>query len=189
MPEGDATHHQNEGKEMMIIDSEETSHMAVQQLYPPPPRYYAEACPASGCVLEPPPLPQHPDTYQCFGEMYSVEPGMPMLQVSQEFERLDDGSVDIKEQLLKLHARLVDGSEELLETLARDPSAYARKVEHLGLLFRNMQYLVNLLRPLQARRTMVDVLEQRAARVQGMLDALAQAMSAGEALCISNDSS
>lgn len=154
---------------------EKSTQPAVQQLFPPPPRYYPDACPVSGCVVEPPPLPK--ESYQVFGEMYSVETGMPLLQVSQEFKRNKDGSLDIKRELVQLYEKLETCVDELLETLARDPSEYARIVERLGVLFRNMQYLVNLLRPVQARHTLVDVLEHRAEKLKGMLDTLSELSS------------
>jgi len=141
-----------------------------QQLFPPPPRYYGDACPSTGCVLEPPPLPQ--DSYQVFGEMYSVETGMPLLQVSQEFKRNEDGSLDIKRELSQLFLRLEESIREVLHTLSTEPSEYARGVERLGVLFRNMQYLANLLRPVQARRTLEDVLTQRAEKLQSMIRTL-----------------
>lgn len=141
-----------------------------QQLFPPPPRYYGDACPSTGCVLEPPPLPQ--DSYQVFGEMYSVETGMPSLQVSQEFKRHADGSIDVKKELSQLYEKLVECIKEVVETLSREPSEYARGVERLGVLFRNMQYLANLLRPIQARHTLCDVLARRAERLQEMIDTL-----------------
>lgn len=86
---------------------------------------------------------------------------MPGLQVSQEFERSEkDGSICVKEQLVLLHRALVGGIDGMLETVMKDSTLYARKVEYVGLLFRNMQYLVNMLRPEQARETLGDVLRQ-----------------------------
>lgn len=152
-----------------------TTQQTVQQLFPPPPRYYVDACPPTGCVLEPPPLPQ--ESYQVFGEVYSVETGLPLLQVSQEFKRNEDGSLDVKKELLELYTRLVECINEVIETLAKEPSQYARGVERLGVLFRNMQYLTNLLRPVQARHTLDNVLERRAGRLQAIIDTLSELSS------------
>jgi len=161
------------------MELQQQQEKTTQQLFPPPPRYYGDACPCTGsCVLEPPPRPQ--DSYQVFGEMYSVETGMPLLQVSQEFKRNADGSIDIKKQLGQLYEKLVECIKEVVNTLAREPSEYARGVERLGVLFRNMQYLINLLRPVQARHTLEDVLARRAERLQDMIDTLSS-------LCTKND--
>jgi hypothetical protein len=110
-----------------------------------------------------------------FGEMYSVETGMPMLQVGQEFEKVQD-TIFVKDQLLILHGRLARAIQELLATLVHDPSSYARRVEYVGLLFRNMQYLLNLLRPLQGARTLEDVLTNRIQEKKDRLDDLAKYM-------------
>ena len=141
-----------------------------QQLFPPPPPWYS-SCHADELVQvehapsgyrEPPPVPSAGEgvsSYQQFGEIFSLEDGMPGLQVSQEFERSEkDGSICVKEQLLLLHRALVGGIDEMLETVMKDSTSYARKVEYVGLLFRNMQYLINMLRPEQARETLRDVL-------------------------------
>lgn len=141
-----------------------------QQLFPPPPPWYTDfnaefdedSLRHSG--QEPPPVPSSSagiSSYQQFGEIFSLEDGMPGLQVSQEFERSEkDGSICVKEQLVLLHRALVGGIDGMLETVMKDSTLYARKVEYVGLLFRNMQYLVNMLRPEQARETLGDVLRQ-----------------------------
>lgn len=142
-----------------------------QQLFPPPPPWYS-SCHTDELAKknhggrsgyrEPPPVPSAGEgvsSYQQFGEIFSLEDGMPGLQVSQEFERSEkDGSICVKEQLLLLHRALVGGIDGMLETVMKDSTSYARKVEYVGLLFRNMQYLINMLRPEQARETLRDVL-------------------------------
>jgi hypothetical protein len=100
-----------------------------------------------------------------------VETGIAPLHVGTEFEKVD-GKIAVKEQLLALHARLTQAIDDLLETLADDPSSYARKVEQVGLIFRNMQYLINILRPLQAAQTLKDVLRHKIREKQDCLEAL-----------------
>ena len=125
-----------------------------QQLYPPPPPYFALA--ASGQLRPPPPVT---GTYQLFGELFTTEDGLPPLQVRRLFDSRPDGSVDYRAQLLALHKELVANFLELLVVLVERPSGYARQVENVGLVLRNMQYLANQLRPHQARATLVDALE------------------------------
>ena len=71
----------------------------------------------------------------------------------------EDGSVDIKGQLLALHRELAVNFLELLEVLIERPSAYARQLENVGLVLRNMIYLANQLRPAQARATVLEALK------------------------------
>lgn len=130
---------------------EETVAVAQQQLFPPPPPYYRLAD-----QLEPPPIVE--GTYQQFGELFTTEDGMPALHVSEQFERRQDGSIDVKKELLALHEKLREGIDSLLTVLSQDPSSYARQLEQVGLIFRNMQYLMNELRPIQARRSLKDAL-------------------------------
>jgi mediator of RNA polymerase II transcription subunit 7 len=130
---------------------EETVAVAQQQLFPPPPPYYRLAD-----QLEPPPIVE--GTYQQFGELFTTEDGMPALHVSEQFERRQDGSIDVKKELLGLYEKLREGIDSLLTVLSQDPSSYARQLEQVGLIFRNMQYLMNELRPIQARRSLKDAL-------------------------------
>jgi hypothetical protein len=137
--------------------------IAAQEIYPQPPPYYTRA----GELL-PPPIPTETtanaedgsSAFHVFGELHSLQNGIPLLQVSPEFVREEGGSILVKEQLTILHARLAHSIDELFETLVSDPSEYARKVEHVGLIFRNMQYLINMLRPIQAKVSLQDVLRQ-----------------------------
>ncbi len=56
---------------------------------------------------------------------------------------------DFRGQLLRLNRELLFIFVELLGTLADAPSGYARGVEALGLVVRNMHYLLNALRAQQ----------------------------------------
>jgi mediator of RNA polymerase II transcription subunit 7 len=127
----------------------------VQQLYPPPPPYFRLA---EQGLLSPPPVIE--GEYPQFGEIYTTEDGLPALQVRRLYKINDDGSMNIKEQLLALHRELAVSFLELLEVLVDRPSGYARQVENVGLVLRNMIFLANQLRPPQARATVLLSLKQ-----------------------------
>jgi len=97
---------------------------------------------------------------------------MPALHVSEQFQRREDGSIDVKQQLLALHATLTEGIEGLLTVLSQDPSSYARQLEQVGLIFRNMQYLMNEMRPIQARWSLKDALRASIERKKKALERL-----------------
>ena len=125
-----------------------------QHLYPPPPPYFRLAEQGS---LTPPPVME--GEYLQFGEIFTTEDGLPALQVRRLYDISEDGSVDIKGQLLALHRELAVNFLELLEVLIERPSAYARQLENVGLVLRNMIYLANQLRPAQARATVLEALK------------------------------
>ena len=50
---------------------------------------------------------------------------------------------------------------ELVKVLVEQPSEYARRVEQIGLLLRNVHALLNAIRPYQARATLKHLLEVR----------------------------
>ena len=79
----------------------------------------------------------------------------------------------MKRELIKLHSRLTLAIHDLLQTLVDDPQFYARRVEHCGSLFRNMQYLLSLLREKQATDgTLVDLLRHKIQEKRACLSAL-----------------
>ncbi len=97
---------------------------------------------------------------------------IPPLHVSSEYDRTD-GKIALKTELTKLHARLTLAIHDLLQTLVDDPQSYARRVENCGSLFRNMQYLLSLLREVQATdATLVDLLRHKIEEKRACLAAL-----------------
>jgi hypothetical protein len=134
-------------------------------LFPPVPPYAT----AEHGEYTRPELPT--DTFVLFGEIHSRTPGIPPLHVQTEFDKVD-GKIAVKEELLKLHKRLTQAVDELLEALCEDPQSYARRVELVGLLFRNMQYLLNILREKQATATTLDLLRHKIREKQDCLAAL-----------------
>ena len=114
------------------------------------------------------------DTFVLFGEIFSKEPGIPPLHVQTEFDKVE-GKIAVKEELLKLLARLEQAIDELLEALCEDPQSYARRVEYVSNLFRNMQFVLSLLRVKQATdATIVDLLRHKIQEKQDCLVALGE---------------
>ena len=138
-----------------------------QQLYPPPPPYFRHA--ATG-LLTPPPVVE--GEYLQFGEIFTTEDGIPALQVRRLYD-LDNS--DIKAQLLVLHRELAVNFLELLQVLIEKPSAYARQVENVGLVLRNMMHLANQLRPVQARAAVLKSLQDSIEEKKRALEELKRA--------------
>ncbi|CAL5228168.1 g11249 [Coccomyxa viridis] len=135
----------------------------VQQAFPPPPPYYqdfaafADASQDSSLPEPPPPIKGE---YQLFGELHTTEDGIPPLTVRPLFSVDAPGSVDFRTELRKLNKELLFCFLDLINTLVERPSAYARSVENVGLVARNMHYLLNALRGHQARATLEETLRQ-----------------------------
>ena len=83
-----------------------------------------------------------------------TEEGLPPLQAPPLFQASARGTLDYRAALLQLVDELLFGYAELLDCVARRPaagSAAARAVEAVGAAARNASYLLNALRPRQAR--------------------------------------
>ncbi|DBA83653.1 TPA: hypothetical protein ACH3X1_006210 [Trebouxia sp. C0004] len=126
-----------------------------QSLYPPPPEFYRlYRDDAEGTAERPlPPLPPQPveETFQMFGEMHTVEPGIPALQAQSLIHTMANGSIDIKQELLHMNKELLFSFEELLSVLIDQPSSSANRIADIGDLLRQMHHLLNMLRPHQVR--------------------------------------
>ena len=59
-----------------------------------------------------------------------------------------------------LHRELIACINDLFSALELQPSTYARSVESVGTIVRNMQHLTRLMRPLQARLTLIETLKK-----------------------------
>ncbi|KAK9806166.1 hypothetical protein WJX72_003807 [[Myrmecia] bisecta] len=161
-----------------------------QQAYPPPPPFYRLYRPdADGSAERPlPPEPPKPveGEYVLFGEFHSTESGVPPLTGRPLFEPRPNGTIDFKGHLLKLNKELLFNFLELLDTLVDRPSAYARQVENLGLIMRNMHYLLNIMRSHQARATLQEILEteieERKAAAQEIRDQIESAQKVMQGL-------
>lgn len=133
------------------------------EIYPPPPPWYRlYRLDADGSAERPlppaPPAPVHGD-YQLFGRMESTEAGIPPLAVKQLFHVRPNGSVDFKGELLKLNRELLVQYLDLVDTLIDRPSSYARGVEAISTIIRNMHFLLNHLRSHQARASLEFMLQ------------------------------
>ena len=60
--------------------------------------------------------------------------------------QVDQWSADFREQLRLLNKELLFNFLRLLDYLVDQPSQYARQVEQIGQILRNMRHLLNLLR-------------------------------------------
>eukprot|EP00887_Chlorella_sp_A99_P001113 scaffold14.g1113.t1 len=166
---------------------EQQQQQNAQQLFPPPPPFYSlYSAGADGSAERPlPPLPPALPTageYTVFGVVHTVESGLPRLQGRQIYAAQPDGSIaDIKGQLLVLHRELVANLVELLNLLVDKPSAYARQVENVMLLFRNCMHLCNLLRPNQARASLLATLQRDLAQRREAAQQLRQLGAAADA--------
>ncbi|CAN1306957.1 Mediator of RNA polymerase II transcription subunit 7b [Linum perenne] len=103
--------------------------------YPPPPPYYRlykDYLQNPKSAPEPPPPVE--GTYVCYGGNYTKE----LRSLNRE---------------LQLHIL------ELADVLVERPSQYARRVEEISLIFKNLHHLLNSLRPHQARATLIHILE------------------------------
>ena len=79
-------------------------------------------------------------------------------------QNLSVGTVttDFKAELRRLNRELLFTFLDLLDCLVQRPSAYARAVENVGLIARNMSYLLNALRSEQASLLSVSGMQEAA---------------------------
>ncbi|XP_057498473.1 mediator of RNA polymerase II transcription subunit 7a-like isoform X2 [Actinidia eriantha] len=68
-------------------------------------------------------------------------------------------NIDFKNELRSLNRELQLHILELTDVLIERPSQYARRVEEISLIFKNLHHLLNSLRPHQARATLIHILE------------------------------
>ncbi|KAI3826364.1 hypothetical protein L1987_00411 [Smallanthus sonchifolius] len=129
--------------------------------YPPPPPYYRqykdyEQDPTS--APEPPPPIQ--GTYLLYGSTYTTDDVLPSLEDQGVRQLYPKGpNVDFKKELRSLNREMQLHILELADVLIERPSQYARRVEDISLLFKNLHHLLNSLRPHQARSTLIHILE------------------------------
>lgn len=134
--------------------------------YPPPPPYYrlykdyldnADSAPSP-----PPPIE---GTYTMFGANYTTNDLLPSLEEQGLHQLYPKGpNVDYKKELKALNRELTLQMLELADILVERPSQYARRVEDISLILRNMHHLLNSIRPHQARATLIHILEMQIRR-------------------------
>lgn len=135
--------------------------MAAASAYPPPPPYYKLYKDYSeNATSAPAPPPPVVGTYLMFGSTYTTDDMLPSLEEQGLRQLYPKGPhVDYKQELKQLNRELVLNMLELADVLVDRPSQYARRVEDMGLILRNMHHLLNSLRPHQARATLIHILE------------------------------
>ncbi|GMH32945.1 hypothetical protein BSKO_00779 [Bryopsis sp. KO-2023] len=135
-----------------------------RQAYPPPPFFYklceeeAEGAAETDSedltdVVEPPSPVQ--GEYHSFGEIFETTDGVPKIPVQQLFR---DADVDFKVELKKLNRETIFCFLELISVLISNPGGYARNLENLGVILRNVHQLLNLMRPHQALASLEQML-------------------------------
>lgn len=129
--------------------------------YPPPPPYYRlyknysqdpDSAPA------PPPPIDGP--YVLYGASYTTDDALPGLEEQGVRQLYPKGpNIDFRKELRSLNRELQLNLLELADVLVERPSQYARRVEDVSLIFKNLHHLLNSLRPHQARATLIHILE------------------------------
>nr|XP_027088112.1 mediator of RNA polymerase II transcription subunit 7b-like isoform X2 [Coffea arabica] len=119
--------------------------------YPPPPpfyRLYKKYSEDSKSAPEPPPPIE--GNYQLFGATYTTDDVLPSLEEQGVRQLYPKGpNVDFKKELRALNRELQLHILELADILIERPSQYARRVEDISLIFKNLHHLLNSLRPHQ----------------------------------------
>ncbi|CAI9779411.1 unnamed protein product [Fraxinus pennsylvanica] len=129
--------------------------------YPPPPPYYKlykDYIQNPNSAPEPPPPIQ--GTYVLYGANYTTDDVLPTLEEQGVRQLYPKGpNVDFKKELRSLNRELQLHLLELADVLVERPSQYARRVEDISLIFKNLYHLLNSMRPHQARATLIHILE------------------------------
>ncbi|KAL0333671.1 UNVERIFIED_CONTAM: Mediator of RNA polymerase II transcription subunita [Sesamum angustifolium] len=129
--------------------------------YPPPPPYYRlykEYLKDPDSAPAPPPPIEGP--YVLYGANYTTDDVLPGLEEQGVRQLYPKGpNIDFKKELTALNRELQLHLLELADVLVERPSQYARRVEDISLIFKNLHHLLNSLRPHQARATLIHILE------------------------------
>ncbi|ONI03574.1 hypothetical protein PRUPE_6G266300 [Prunus persica] len=138
--------------------------------YPPPPPYYKLY---KDYLQDPKSAPELPPegTYICYGGNYTTDDILPSLEDQGVRQLYPKGPniamppsipvliIYFKKELRSLNRELQLHILELADILVERPSQYARSVEDISLIFKNLHDLLNSLRPHQARATLIHILE------------------------------
>ncbi|CAN6716783.1 unnamed protein product [Malus baccata var. baccata] len=129
--------------------------------YPPPPPYYRlykDYLQDPKSAPEPPPPIEGP--FLCYGANHTIDEILPSLEEQGVRQLYPKGpNIDFKKELRSLNRELQLHILELADILVERPSQYARRVEEISLIFKNLHHLLNSLRPHQARATLIHILE------------------------------
>ncbi|KAG6422872.1 hypothetical protein SASPL_113254 [Salvia splendens] len=128
--------------------------------YPPPPPYYRlyknysddpDSCPAQKPPIQGP--------YFLYGASYTTDDVLPGLEEQGVRQLYPKGDIDFKKEVRSLNRELQLNILELADVLVEHPSQYARRVEDISLIFKNLYHLLNSLRPHRARATLIHIME------------------------------
>ncbi|XP_071690439.1 mediator of RNA polymerase II transcription subunit 7a isoform X2 [Rutidosis leptorrhynchoides] len=141
--------------------------------YPPPPPFYRlykdyEQDPSSA----PEPPPPIEGTYLLYGANYTTDDILPSLEDQGVRQLYPKGpNLDFKKELRSLNRELQLHILELADVLIERPSQYARRVEDISLIFKNLHHLLNSLRPhqIQRRKQAVEDIKRRREEAQRLL--------------------
>jgi len=129
--------------------------------YPPPPppfyRLYKDYDQDPSSTPEPPPPLQIDEKH-----INELLPSLESHNVRQLYP--NEPNIDFKKELRTLNRELQLHILELADILVERPSQYARRVEDISLIFRNLHHLLNSLRPHQARATLIHMSESQIQR-------------------------
>ncbi|XP_030381916.1 mediator of RNA polymerase II transcription subunit 7-like [Scaptodrosophila lebanonensis] len=143
----------------------------VSSLPLPPKEYfknYSNKAVAKGLAPPPPPAPSDNQNITVFGIQHNSNELVCPLE-SQNIKRIVPVHFDRRKELTKLNHSLVVTFLDLLDTLIMCPEHPKRreKLDHINLLFVQMNHLINELRPHQARETLRVMMElQKRQRVE-----------------------
>uniref|UniRef100_A0A0E0H715 Mediator of RNA polymerase II transcription subunit 7 n=1 Tax=Oryza nivara TaxID=4536 RepID=A0A0E0H715_ORYNI len=101
-----------------------------------------------------------------------VLPSLEDQGVRQLYPKSPD--IDFKKELRTLNRELQLHILELADILVERPSQYARRVEDISLIFKNLHHLLNSLRPHQARATLIHMLENQIQRRKQAIEDIKQ---------------
>ncbi|KAF1884056.1 hypothetical protein Lal_00013016 [Lupinus albus] len=79
-------------------------------------------------------------------------------------------NVDYKKELRSLVGELLLHLLELADILIQRPSQFARRVEEISTVYKNMHHLLNSMRPHQARATLIHIMELQIQRRKEALE-------------------
>ncbi|CAN6269611.1 unnamed protein product [Urochloa humidicola] len=145
--------------------------------YPPPPPYYRlykDYEQDLSSAPEPPPPPPIDAKYRTFNVERQINELLPSLESHNVRQLFPDGPNDFKKELRTLNRELQLHILELADILVERPSQYARRVEDISMIFSNLHYLLNSLRPHQARATLIHMLESQIQRRKQAIEDIKQ---------------
>ncbi|KAE9592077.1 putative transcription regulator MED7 family [Lupinus albus] len=140
--------------------------------YPPPPPFYRlyknYSQDPNSAPSPPPPIE---GTYICFGATHTTDNVLPSLEEQGVRQLYPKGpNVDYKKELRSLVGELLLHLLELADILIQRPSQFARRVEEISTVYKNMHHLLNSMRPHQARATLIHIMELQIQRRKEALE-------------------